>query len=296
MGRKRNEKPNPSCKTFGFLLYPEDMPPTFDFQSFAAFFDAKVWVSPLHDRDYYHMSDLLQDDGSISERYLSVDAFNEATGSELTSDEYTYDRWLCLQKKPHYHVLLTFGSTVRLNKVQKLTESAFKYCEVVGIPYVMTKNSLVRSVEYLIHFNNPEKAQYSKEDIQCFQGADFKRCFLVYAEDELQQLIDLALITGIDELNRFLMYVTVNFPQLRKAATHKDNFTQISAIIRSNKFAPVYVQNVDSNGELQTIGALQTVNQAVSMSLGGSDKYSYVNQFMSSAYGEEAFDTGLTFR
>ena len=70
-------------------------------------------------------------------------------------------------KKAHYHLLLSFGSV----KTKKQAEAVFNIIGGVGTEVV---NCLSAYARYLIHMDNPEKAQYSKEDVVALSGANFE--------------------------------------------------------------------------------------------------------------------------
>lgn len=70
-------------------------------------------------------------------------------------------------KKPHYHVILMFETV-------KTTEQVKEIIEQIGGVGVEKINSLRGYARYLIHADNPEKAQYNKADIKQFGGADYE--------------------------------------------------------------------------------------------------------------------------
>lgn len=69
-------------------------------------------------------------------------------------------------KKPHYHVMACFEGKKSLDQARAFFESFGGVgCEVVS--------SLRGYARYLCHLDNPEKAQYSIDDVKAFGGADF---------------------------------------------------------------------------------------------------------------------------
>lgn len=69
-------------------------------------------------------------------------------------------------KKPHYHVDFMFEGVKSVDQVTELFESFGGVgCEVI--------NSIRGYARYLCHLDNPEKHQYSTEDVKCFCGADY---------------------------------------------------------------------------------------------------------------------------
>lgn len=68
-------------------------------------------------------------------------------------------------KKPHYHVLLAFDGKKSLKQVVEIISQI----NGVGCEKVLSLRGYAR---YLCHLDNPEKTQYSVEDVCCFGGAD----------------------------------------------------------------------------------------------------------------------------
>ncbi len=66
-------------------------------------------------------------------------------------------------KKPHYHVLLVYSGPTTYNAVKKFTES-FN----ATIPQAL--ESVKGMYRYFSHKDNPEKYQYSEDNIECING------------------------------------------------------------------------------------------------------------------------------
>jgi hypothetical protein len=69
-------------------------------------------------------------------------------------------------KKAHYHVLLMFAGV----KTREQAQAVIDAIGGVGCESVSTVRGYAR---YLVHADNPEKAQYSKGDVRAFGGADY---------------------------------------------------------------------------------------------------------------------------
>ena len=69
-------------------------------------------------------------------------------------------------KKAHFHVLLMFEGV----KTSEQARQIFEKFDGVGCE---TVNSLRGYARYLCHLDNPEKYQYSPEDVKCLCGADY---------------------------------------------------------------------------------------------------------------------------
>ena len=69
-------------------------------------------------------------------------------------------------KKPHYHVMIMFDSVKTVEQAREVFEKIGGVgCEVV--------NSLRGYARYLCHLDNPEKAQYSTDEVAMLCGADY---------------------------------------------------------------------------------------------------------------------------
>lgn len=69
-------------------------------------------------------------------------------------------------KKPHYHVMAMYDNV----KTREQAEEFFQSFGGVGCEVV---NSIRGYARYLCHLDNPEKAQYSVDDVKAFGGADY---------------------------------------------------------------------------------------------------------------------------
>lgn len=69
-------------------------------------------------------------------------------------------------KKPHYHVMLMYDSVKTLEQAQDM----FNKIGGVGNEIVQSIRGYAR---YLCHLDNPEKHQYSPEDVVVYGGADY---------------------------------------------------------------------------------------------------------------------------
>lgn len=69
-------------------------------------------------------------------------------------------------KKPHYHVMIMFENV----KTREQAQAVFDSIGGVGLEVVQSIRSYAR---YLCHLDNPEKAQYPREQVRCLGGADY---------------------------------------------------------------------------------------------------------------------------
>lgn len=89
-------------------------------------------------------------------------------------------------KKPHWHVIIYFPNKAYLKEVQEL---AF---ELSKVKYVQAVKNICGMVRYLVHMDNPEKAQYKIKDIQASGGFDINQYLRTSADDfEIQRQIEM---------------------------------------------------------------------------------------------------------
>lgn len=143
----------------------------------------ETYISPLHDRD-------INADGEV--------------------------------KKAHYHVVLKFGSNSKksLAQIQTLSDM-LSGTKVIWEKCVVP--DLAGAVKYLIHANNPEKAQYCIEDIIALNGADVLSCFEEARDIDghvgaMMEWIDKSKTASFAELAR---YARDNNPQWFRTLTAK---------------------------------------------------------------------------
>lgn len=66
-------------------------------------------------------------------------------------------------KKPHYHIIVKYSGVKSFNQVSRLTRS-------LNQPIPIPVESLSGAYDYLTHGNNPDKYQYSKDEIVLMNG------------------------------------------------------------------------------------------------------------------------------
>lgn len=71
-------------------------------------------------------------------------------------------------KKPHYHVILVYGNPTTYNNVKSFT------VDQLGQTIPQALEQVRGYYRYLTHEDNPEKAQYSKADIETINGFDIR--------------------------------------------------------------------------------------------------------------------------
>lgn len=124
---------------------------------------------------------------------LHIQAFVSPLHRDLNPDE--------TEKKPHHHVILMFEGVKSFEQIKDITDS-------LNCPIPQAVNSLRGHARYLCHLDNPEKVQYSPEDVISYCGADYREiCSLVsdkyQAIEEMQDWCD---DQGVFEFRKLMQY------------------------------------------------------------------------------------------
>lgn len=108
-------------------------------------------------------------------------------------------------KKPHYHVIIMFDSV-------KTTEQARAIFEKIGGVGCEVVQSIRGYARYLCHLDNPEKAQYSTEDVAQLCGADYNG-IIGLATDRykaIAEMIDFCVFNDVFAYSVLLEYARVH--------------------------------------------------------------------------------------
>lgn len=107
-------------------------------------------------------------------------------------------------KKAHWHVMLLFPGVKTLQQVTDL-------CKKFGGIKPQDVPSVQGLARYLIHKDDPHKAQYNPNEIECFSGADWSE-IVKTSRDRYDTLEDI--IAFMDERKIFSYYDLVNYCRL----------------------------------------------------------------------------------
>lgn len=81
------------------------------------------------------------------------------------------------KKKPHYHVLLQGGRNwIKFAELKDLVKNDFNG-KGVAVPQKCSNSDGLK--RYMTHIDNPDKYQYSKDDIRCFNGAEVENAYKI---------------------------------------------------------------------------------------------------------------------
>lgn len=168
--KKYNEKREPRHRCYTGIFYLDSMPDDWDDQ--ISDVHLQVWVSPCHDKDTWSASDARKD-----HRHKAGHA-----------------------KKPHYHYVVEYPSPVPLSVFLK----DFAFLNGVQGTVVRDKVAMVR---YLIHMDDPKKAQYDVNDMRCFGGADVSPIYTLGICERYEAVKDMQRFIVDNEIVDFYQFV-----------------------------------------------------------------------------------------
>jgi hypothetical protein len=109
-------------------------------------------------------------------------------------------------KKPHWHVLLMFGGVKSYEQVKELTDA-------LNAPIPERCHNAKAMVRYMVHMDNPEKAQYSQSDIKAHGGVDLAELLRPSSSERysiISDMIEFVKDNMIIEFQDLMDYARVN--------------------------------------------------------------------------------------
>src|SRR5699024_4399385 len=179
---KKNK--NQRTRNWSIIVYPESAPENWIDILQKEY--VKMVVSPLHDKDvnpddtlkkaHYHVLFMFDGVKSYNQVKSIADSVNapipQIVGSAkgltrymLHIDNTDKAQYVYIIKEAHYHVLFNFDGVKYYNQVKSIADSVNATIpQIVGSAKGLTR--------YMLHLDNPDKAQYDSSDLQAFNGAD----------------------------------------------------------------------------------------------------------------------------
>ena len=110
-------------------------------------------------------------------------------------------------KKAHYHIMFRFDVPQTLQSVQKLCDSL----GAINCKHITSPRGYAR---YLLHLDNPEKHQYSRDLIVSFGGADYDDTISLSSDKykAIAEIIDYCKFNEITSYAVLLDYSRINKP------------------------------------------------------------------------------------
>lgn len=153
-------------RNFVSILYPDSAP--LDWRDRLTDFHVPAFVSPIHDKDK-------NPDGTL--------------------------------KKAHYHLLVMFSNVKKASQADEIFKGvgALSGLGSDGKTLFQVCSDIRGQARYFCHLDNPEKAQYSIDDVLSFSGADYTDVIALASDDLLI----------VDEISRFIRdYEVLSYRQL----------------------------------------------------------------------------------
>lgn len=108
-------------------------------------------------------------------------------------------------KKPHWHVMLTFRGKKSYEQVKEITD-------LLNAPAPQPCKDIRAYARYLCHLDNPEKAQYAQEDVESLCGADYLEKVKSAADTDtaISEMMDFCIEQGCYSFFRLSNYARKN--------------------------------------------------------------------------------------
>lgn len=122
-------------------------------------------------------------------------------------------------KKAHYHVLIMFAGV----KTREQAQAVIDTIGGVGCESVSTVRGYAR---YLVHADNPEKAQYSKSDVKAFSGADYDAITHLPTDDVkmVREMMDYIRVNQITSFAQFADVCAIDHEEWFRALVTKSTY------------------------------------------------------------------------
>lgn len=133
-------------------------------------------------------------------------------------------------KKAHYHIIVSFEGPTTMKNANRTIQ------QITCGPIVKVCRSVRGSYRYFTHIDNPEKFQYSGDQIQIFN--DFEIAMSSSDEDMIKNAIfNIILINQVYEFNELVILLKYNFGY-EYAKVARQNHSYIAAIVNSFRHSP----------------------------------------------------------
>lgn len=106
-------------------------------------------------------------------------------------------------KKPHYHCIIRFRSKKSFNQVKS------EVCDKLNGPIPQPVADIAMMIRYLVHLDDPDKYQYSREDVKVYGNINVKE--YLYSKKEyqfeiLKEILDFCETYDIQEYSTIVNY------------------------------------------------------------------------------------------
>ncbi len=146
-------------------------------------------------------------------------------------------------KKPHYHVQFMFDGV----KTKEQVDVLIKAIGGVGCEILKSSKGYAR---YLCHLDNPEKAQYNKDDVICICGSNYSKSIGFVIDDDMiiDEIIDFIDDYNVDSFYLLSKYASKNMPSWKKVIRKNAFFLKEYLVSRSWSVEKGTLHIIDENG------------------------------------------------
>ena len=127
---------------------------------------------------------------------IAVSPVHNADVYEVDSDDHKKGEL----KKPHYHCVLAFECKTSFSSVVKMLEP-------LNCPIPIHCKSPNASIRYFVHLDNPNKAQYDRQDILSLSGFDVSEAFALTKKDYNRVILECYALIGRCNITEFYQLV-----------------------------------------------------------------------------------------
>lgn len=131
-------------------------------------------------------------------------------------------------KKPHWHVLIMFAGV----KTKEQAQAVIDAIGGVGCESVSTVRGYAR---YLVHADNPEKAQYEKSNVRAFSGADYDAVTHL-PTDDVKMVREMMEYIRVNQITSFAQFADIC------AVEHEEWFRAL--VTKSTYFIKEYIKSL----------------------------------------------------
>lgn len=131
-------------------------------------------------------------------------------------------------KKAHWHVLIMFAGV-------KTTEQAQAVIDAIGGVGCESVSTVRGYARYLVHADNPEKAQYDKSHVRAFSGADYD-AITHLPTDDVKMVREMMEYIRVNQIASFAQFADVC------AAEHEEWFRAL--VTKSTYFIKEYIKSL----------------------------------------------------
>lgn len=212
--RYEEKRKNTRFKVWTLIFYPDSAPEYWP--EMLSELHMPIWVSPLHDSDVWTQND------------------------EKKNPEHKAGQ----KKKAHYHLVVEYENPIDLESVRS------DFSCLNGASQIKNVRNKISMLRYLIHADDPKKAQYKIDDVQVFGNAAVDEITMLGSEQrhaELKKIRRYIVENGVVDFFEFCLYCD-EYEDTWSRLLDDNSAYVVEKFIKSYR-AHVMQQNRESNGK-----------------------------------------------